>query len=168
LFQGNGKAAFVLGVTLIGTDQSLGEDNARALHVLHEGIKLGSQECAAYVYLSFLSGEQLVNNVKDQARGERYEVLADALRRDPDLRLPNLDKVLPLPPAVLPQWDGTKQTLIDAAKAILPTRAPEPVPHSSTQRTGRAYVSGDLTDGAASFGVDVPRAGAAPTWRGQA
>ena len=29
-----------------------------------------------------------------------------------------LDKVLPLPPAALPFWDGKRQTLIDAAKAV--------------------------------------------------
>ncbi|WP_219553143.1 DUF6396 domain-containing protein [Klebsiella pneumoniae] len=29
------------------------------------------------------------------------------------LKLPNLDKILPLPPAPLPKWDGNAKTLID-------------------------------------------------------
>lgn len=36
------------------------------------------------------------------------------------LKLPNLDEVLPLPPAPLPAWDGNVQTLIDAAKGGMP------------------------------------------------
>lgn len=120
--QGSGKAAYELGTTLKGTRAELGESNARALKVLQQGVKFGSAESATSLYLAFLSGTPLVGSTKDQARGERYEVLADALRRNPDLRLPNLDKVLPLPPAPLPQWDGSKQTLIDAAKAVVPAR----------------------------------------------
>jgi TPR repeat protein len=130
--QGSGKAAYELGTTLKGTRAELGESNVRALKVLQQGVKLGSAESAASLYLAFLSGAPLVGSAKDQARGERYEVLADALRRNPDLRLPNLDKVLPLPPAPLPQWNGNKQTLIDATKAVLPARG------VGTQRTSRA------------------------------
>jgi hypothetical protein len=100
--QSNGKAAFALGVTLEGTDKSLGEDNARALFILHEGVKFGSADCANYLFATFDHGEPMVNNIKDRSRAERYSVLGDMLERDPDLRLPNLDKVVPLPPASLP------------------------------------------------------------------
>lgn len=122
--QGSGRAAYELGTTLKGTRGELGESNARALKVLHEGVKFGSAQSAASLYLAFFSGGPLVGNIKDPSRGERYEVLADALRRNPDLRLPNLDKILPLPPKQLPQWDGDKQTLIDAAKAVVPAANP--------------------------------------------
>ncbi len=53
----------------------------------------------------------------DTARSERYDVLNDALYIIPDLRFPNLDKVLTLPPARLPMWDGKTESLIKAAKA---------------------------------------------------
>jgi len=79
----------------------------------------------------------------DTARSERYSVLGDALYRNPDLKFPNLDKVLPLPPTSLPKWDGNKQTLIDAAKAVLPVPPPPVKSESSpeaTQRTGRARI----------------------------
>jgi len=66
-----------------------------------------------------------------------------ALYTNPDLRFPNLDKVLPLPPARLPMWDGKKESLINAAKAVVPAPAAPPKPTSSpaSQRTGRAHIS---------------------------
>lgn len=68
-------------------------------------------------------------------------ILSDALERNPDLRFPNLDKVLPLPPAKLPMWNGDKETLINAAKAVVPKPAspPKPTP-AAPVRTGRAYI----------------------------
>ncbi|MCA8067806.1 tetratricopeptide repeat protein [Burkholderia sp. AU38729] len=120
--QGSGDAAYALGTTLVGSDKSLDEDNARAFKILHEGVKFGSAKSAAYLFGAFDDGDPVAGGVKDRARAERYSVLADRLERDPDLRLPNLDKVVPLPPAKLPKWDGNKETLIDAAKAV--TSAP--------------------------------------------
>jgi hypothetical protein len=52
-------------------------------------------------------------------RAERYSRLGDALRLNPDLRFPNLDKVLPLPLADLPMWDGQFDTLVNAAKSLM-------------------------------------------------
>ncbi|AOI80281.1 MULTISPECIES: tetratricopeptide repeat protein [Burkholderia] len=140
--QGNGDAAYALGTTLVGSDKSLGEDNAQALKVLHEGVKYGSAKSAAYLFGAFDDGDPVVGNVKDRARAERYSVLADRLERDPDLRLPNLDKVVPLPPTKLPKWDGNKEMLIDAAKAVtsMPVSPVKPAAHPASLRTGRAYV----------------------------
>lgn len=132
--QGSGKAAYELGLTLDNTDRQ----HARALRILHEGVKLGSEDSAGYLFASFDSGDALVENRIDKARAERYQVLANSLWRNPDLRFPNLDKVLPLPPAPLPKWDGDKQTLIDAAKALVPKPVVPPTPGS--QRTGRAHI----------------------------
>ncbi|MHA6828323.1 tetratricopeptide repeat protein [Ralstonia pseudosolanacearum] len=140
--QGNGKAAYALGTTLKGTRAELNEDNVHALKVLHEGVKFGSAESAGYLFAAFDDGDPMVGDVKDRARAERYSVLADRLERDPDLRLPNLDKVVPLPPAPLPKWDGNKETLINAAKAVAPAPAvpSKSEPHPGTLRTGRAHV----------------------------
>ncbi|SFL88134.1 tetratricopeptide repeat protein [Variovorax sp. OV329] len=139
LAQGNGQAAYRLGLTLAGTDKSLDEDNARALWVFHEGVKFGNARCASRLFGAFDDGAPLVMHKKDAARAERYLTIADALRRNPDLRLPNLDKVLPLPPAQLPQWNaGEPSILIDAAKPIIPALPVTPTPGS--QRTGRAHI----------------------------
>lgn len=41
------------------------------------------------------------------------------LYRNPDLRFPNLDKILPLPPVDLPVWNGDPETLRKAAQGVL-------------------------------------------------
>ena len=136
--QGNGQSAYELGIILDGKQAELGEDYARALKVFHEGVKLGNAGCAGWLSGTFRSGEPMVNGIKDIARADRYSRLGDALLRNPDLRLPNLDKVLPLPPADLPKWNGEKKTLVDAAKPLVPAPVTPPTPGS--QRTGRAHI----------------------------
>jgi TPR repeat protein len=166
--QGNGDAAYELGFALRGTDKSLDEDNDRALHALHEGVKFGHADCASSLFVAFSNGKPIVNSVKDPSRADRYDVLAEALFHDPDLRLPNLDKILPLPPAVLPQWDGKKQTLIDAARANPPTRAPspasapKPVLPPSSQRTRGDHILDNLTARTTGVGVGAAVTAAAP------
>jgi TPR repeat protein len=132
--QGSGKAAFELGLTLGNTD----EQHARALQILHEGAKLGNEKAANSLSVAFDAGRALVDHRIDAARAERYSILADALGRNPDLRFPNLDKVLPLPPADLPYWDGDKRTLIDAAKPLVALPAVKPTP--GAMRSGRAHI----------------------------
>jgi hypothetical protein len=140
--QGSAAAAFDLGATLDGNNKSLNEDYARALLVLHEGVKRGSEDSANYLFGAFDDGDALVNSFKDRARAERYHALGGALYTNPDLRFPNLDKVLPLPPARLPMWDGKKESLINAAKAVVPAPAapPKPASNPASQRTGRAHI----------------------------
>jgi len=121
--QGNGASAFELGVILDGTTS---QDFVRALLVLNEGVKFGCAECAGYLSGTFRTGEPMVGSTPDVARADRYSLLGDALLRNTDLRFPNLDKVLPLPPAPLPKWDGQRQTLIDAAQALAPAPAIKP------------------------------------------
>lgn len=135
--QGFGQAALELGVSLSNTTPEF-ENLNRALQVLHEGVKFGSEKAAKYLFASFDDGDPIVGNLKDPSRAARYRALGDALYRNRDLRFPNLDKVLPLPPAPLPAWDGKAQSLIDAAKAVEPVPAPKPTPGAS--RTGRAHI----------------------------
>jgi hypothetical protein len=59
---------------------------------------------------------------------------------NPDLRLPNLDKVLPLPPAVLPYWDGKKKSLIDGAKPVKTVSLDDIKPSPASLREGRAHI----------------------------
>nr|WP_232439281.1 DUF6396 domain-containing protein [Burkholderia ubonensis] len=88
-------------------------------------MKLGSAKCANKLFTEFdgvdlTDGSNLVGYI-DKARAERYSKLGDALEfYQGRLKLPNLDKVLPLPPAPLSKWDGNVQTLIDAATGGTP------------------------------------------------
>ncbi|CAN0627458.1 conserved exported protein of unknown function [Burkholderia multivorans] len=101
------------------------EAKRRALETLHEGVKFGSAKCADNIFTEFngfnlSNGRNFVGYV-DRARAARYSKIGDALGHyQGRLKLPNLDKVLPLPPAPLPKWDGNIKTLIDAAKAVNP------------------------------------------------
>ncbi|HWT21858.1 MAG TPA: tetratricopeptide repeat protein [Variovorax sp.] len=138
--QGSGLAAFELGVTLNVID----EDYSRALHVLHQGTRLGSERSANYLRGAFSRGTPLVNGAIDKSRADRYNALGDALYHNPDLRFPNLDKVLPLPPAPLPQWDMSEpKKLIDAAKAVVPAASsPSQAPTPTSQRTSQLEIVG--------------------------
>ncbi len=139
--QGDGDAGEKLG--LIYARPNTAEAKLRALHVLHEGVKLGSEKCAKVWFTEFdgfslTEGTNLVGYI-DRARAERYSRIGDALEHyGGRLKLPNLDKVLPLPPAPLPKWDGNKQTLIDAAKAVTPR--PKPNPASTLSPQDRAFL----------------------------
>jgi len=122
LAQGYGDAAEALGYLYKGTTP---ESKLQALTVFHEGVKLGSAKCAIALSAEFdgmnlTNGRNIIGHI-DKARAERYNKLGDALEfYGGRLKLPNLDKVLPLPPAPLPKWDGDKQSLIDGAKAVTP------------------------------------------------
>ncbi|QDD67021.1 sel1 repeat family protein [Herbaspirillum seropedicae] len=137
--QENGNAAFLLGHEL-----SFHEQYERALHVLHDAVKFGSEDSANKLFVEFDDGRKLVNKFLDKDRAERYAAIADMLRLNPDLRLPNLDKVLPLPPAILPYWDGDKQTLIDGAKPVKTASLDDIKPSPASLRQGRAHIPDGL------------------------
>ncbi|ONN63594.1 hypothetical protein BTM36_26835 [Herbaspirillum sp. VT-16-41] len=140
--QSNAEAAFQLGAAIRGENVEFGLNNERALRILQEGVRLGSVKSANYLFSAFDDGERLAGGAMDKNRSQRYFVLLDALRRNPDLRFPNLDKILPLPPAKLPMWNGDRNTLLDAAKPILPrpTAPPPPQPNPAWLLTGRAHI----------------------------
>ncbi len=134
--QGNGKAAYELGLEY----RAVREDYAKAVFYFHKGVKFGSERCASALSVMFAGAYMEKGGPSaDPAREDRYKAFADALYQNPDLRFPNLDKVLPLPPAKLPQWDmSDPRTLIDAAKPLIPAPTVKPTPGS--QRTGRAHI----------------------------
>ena len=115
LSQNNRLGAFELALSLNIVDRNY----SAALKIFHAGVKFGSEKCANYLFGSFGPGDALAGNIKDPSRAKRYSILGDAIYDDSDLRFPNLDKILPLPPAPLPKWDGNEDTLIDAAKQIV-------------------------------------------------
>jgi len=118
------------------------DTRALALTTLHTGVKFGCSDCALDLSVEFRKPDDLADMLVpylDKARSERYVVLHNALNLNPLLRFPNLDKVLPLPPAALPPWDGDKQTLLDAAKGVTP-RPSEPKTSTASQRQGRQHL----------------------------
>ncbi|WP_139142947.1 tetratricopeptide repeat protein [Janthinobacterium sp. HH106] len=114
------------------------ETKERALQVLHTGVRLGCEKCANKLTIEFGDPFDLANMLVpyiDKARAERYGVLSRELGFNPNARFPNLDKVLPLPPADLPPWNGDRDTLLHAAKGISPPPAtPQPSDASQLQK----------------------------------
>ncbi|MBQ5946311.1 tetratricopeptide repeat protein [Massilia sp. ST3] len=114
----------------------------RVMRAVHEGVKGGCEYCANNLASEFDRPSDLANMFVpfiDKARGQRYDMLGDALSFNPDRRFPNLDKILPLPPAPLPPWDGTRASLLAAAMAVVP--APSiPAPTEASLRKGRYFL----------------------------
>jgi TPR repeat protein len=144
--QGDGRAGYELGMQYAMLSQADKTQKAPALQYFQQAVKSGNAKAAIALFSDFgLGPSDKTSSVAaevDKSRAERYGVLSDALERNPDLRFPNLDKVLPLPPAKLPMWNGDKETLINAAKAVVPKPATpaKVVPSSAPVRTGRAYI----------------------------
>jgi hypothetical protein len=146
--QGNGDAAFLLGQSYQSPADrnATREDKARALLVFHQGVKYGSELSANRLRIEFSRPqnlEQMIAPYIDPDRAERYRVLSEALSFDPSDRFPNLDKVLPLPPARLPPWNGDRDTLLNAARGVRPPSAP-PKPSATSQRSGRYYLDAEF------------------------
>jgi TPR repeat protein len=137
--QGNAAAAYELGLNLDGDDKALGQDYGHSLNAFQSAVKWGHEDAAGYLASAFDTGKPLVGHAKDPARADRYDTLAKALRLNADLRFPNLDKAIPLPPAPLPKWDGDLDTLVAAAQGVRET--PKPKQTSSGYLQGhRAYL----------------------------
>ena len=81
---------------------------------------MGGGDSARRLWINFGSYDPINGAAPfaDIARAQRYEVFYDALDNNPDLRFPNLDRVLPLPSYDLPAWNGDKKALLEAAKPI--------------------------------------------------
>src|SRR5471032_2013385 len=116
--------------------ETTAETKERALQVLHVGVSLGCEKCANKLTIEFGDPFDLANMVVpyiDKARAERYGVLSRELGFNPNARFPNLDKVLPLPPATLPPWNGDRDTLLHAAMGISPPRKPQERPAAQNE-----------------------------------
>lgn len=114
----------------------------RVMRVVHEGVKGGCEFCANNLASEFDRPSNLDTMFVpfiDKARGERYAMLGKALSFNPDRRFPNLDKILPLPPAPLPPWDGTRESLLAAAMAVVPATF-TPAPTEASLRKGRYFL----------------------------
>jgi hypothetical protein len=174
--QGFGEAAYHLAYEYTFPEtgpKNTREQKLRALKTLHEGVKLGCEQCAVDLKLEFSDPFNLADMMApfiDKARAERYDVLAAALRFNPNRRFPNLDKVLPLPPAHLPMWNGDGATLVKAAMGITLSRK-APGPTAASRRPGRAFLDAGFNlrqSGRLTERPDAPLAGYwRPTAHGQ-
>lgn len=123
--QGNGEAARALGVDL-STDGNYQE----ALEAFQLGVAAGDSTCAYALEHGFRnppSTNELhyLGQQEDLERAERYmkisKVLGNYSYANPTV--PEINEILPLPPAKLPAWDGKLQWL-EARLANIPPEKP--------------------------------------------
>jgi TPR repeat protein len=73
---------------------------------------------------------------KDDERVERYNKISAFLTRHEHLgaKIPDLDNIVPLPPAVLPEWDGTFQWKRERDSAVPVIPSPELIERLSAEK----------------------------------
>ena len=106
--QGLGDASDMLGIRL-----GRKKEYQKALEAFHQGVKNGSSLSASTLEEAF-SGKQkngdmdFLNLSEDSERARRYEIIWKYLAYKDYLqpKVPDLDDIVPLPPAPLPEWDG--------------------------------------------------------------
>lgn len=106
--QGNGEAAYRLALYL----KSVNEDFNGALKYYQLSTKNGYLYAAMTLTHAFdpetTSKDYDYLAVKpDKERSLRYGVIRLEIRNNPEARFPDIDKIVPLPPAGLPEWEGT-------------------------------------------------------------
>ena len=106
---GHGVASRHLGITL-----KLEKKYQEAVKVLHQGAKNGDSQSARRLAHGFKNGLNENNKLDylalkpDAERHMRYKTIARYLSDNDYLqpKVPDLDKIVPLPPAKLPPWDS--------------------------------------------------------------
>ncbi|OOF52639.1 hypothetical protein BKK56_11960 [Rodentibacter genomosp. 2] len=106
--QGLGDASSNLGISF-----QLDKKYAEALKAFHQGVKNGASISAGMLRDGFsknITKESFdfLDVVPDEERSRRYEIIRKYLSRYDYLqpKVPDLDDIVPLPPAPLPEWDG--------------------------------------------------------------
>ena len=123
--QGHGKAAVALGV-----DLKIEGRYQEALEVFQMGVVAGRESAASRLDKAFRgppSSDRLyyLNQQQDLERADRYKTIWRVLARYSyaDPKVPEINEILPLPPAKLPAWDGKLQWL-EARLANIPPPKP--------------------------------------------
>ncbi|AIF46971.1 SEL1-like repeat protein [Dyella japonica] len=132
--QGYGQAANFLGVML----QDLGDgsggadaDNAKAVEAFQKGVAAGNGKSAAILEEAFEAPSPgslgHLDLQSDPDRSRRYREIRLFFRRNDgrNPKVPDIDQIVPLPPAPLPEWDGTFQWEKEQAAATPPPQPSE-------------------------------------------
>ncbi|MBN3005356.1 sel1 repeat family protein [Chromobacterium alkanivorans] len=142
--QGDGNAGDSLGRDLKG--DKLFNDALKAFQL---GVKGGNEASVSTMGETFLepptaSKIYFMNVAKDPERSQRYKAIGDILGRYSYLHptVPELDEIVPLPPAKLPPWDGKIQWLKDHEANIAPPKPSEELMEKLAKAKGLAPKTG--------------------------
>jgi len=123
--QGHTEAAVGLGVYIYE------EKPKEAMEAYQLGTKAGSSQCASWMELGFklLDPKEIgyLGVTPDPERARRYEIITKFLSDYDYLgpKIPEIDEIVPLPPAKLPPWDGKFKWLEEHKANVPPPLPPE-------------------------------------------
>lgn len=125
--QGHGKAAAKLGLRLRRMHRY-----ADAVDIFQNGVSAGNSLSALMLERGF-SGQPSSDGLDnlslppDSERSLRYKQIGKFLRNFEHLNpeIPDIDQIVPLPPAKLPPWDGTFQWVREHDAAVPPEKPSE-------------------------------------------
>ena len=151
--QGSGKAAVILGIYL--------KDEGRyqeALEILQMGIAAGDESAAGRLEDAFrgpLASNQLdyLGQQEDLERAERYKAIWRILARYSYATptVPEINEILPLPPAELPEWDGKLQWLESRLANVPPQKPSEALIRELAEAKGLEPATGKPTPDSPAF-----------------
>jgi len=125
--QGFGNAANELAMELMVKNQY-----AEAVGVFQKGVMSGDRTSASFLrggFDGYTSSDELYYLAlqKDAERSHRYDLIWQFLNRNDgrNPKVPDIDKIVPLPPAKLPAWDGTFQWQKEQDAAVPPPKPSE-------------------------------------------
>lgn len=125
--QGNGEAANSLGVIL-----QIDKRYQEAIEAFQLGVAAGDESSASFLEHGFRGPEATdtlyyLGQKKDPERASRYEQIGDVLGRASyaSPTVPEINDIVPLPPAPLPVWDGKLKWQKDREANIPPAKPSE-------------------------------------------
>lgn len=105
--QGYGDAAYEIALEY----ELVQKDYKKALSYYQEATKLGHKYSSLQLKGSFNASSSKDDDYlgvdKDPERVRRYDLFYKEIRSNSSARFPDIDKIVPLPPAELPKWDGS-------------------------------------------------------------
>ena len=151
--QGHGKAANALGVNL----KNLSRYN-QALEAFQLGVAAGYDSSAGWLGETFgsdipKSSMYYMDQLADQERAERYNKIWKLLHgySYANPKVPEINDIVPLPPAPLPEWDGKLQW-VEARKAnIAPEKPGEALINELAKEKGLNPATGKPLPGSPVF-----------------
>jgi TPR repeat protein len=125
--QGHGKAA-----TSLAIDRSADKFYSEAVKAFQQGVMAGNSQAASFLEGGFKGPppDDRLNYLalpNDPERARRYKLIGKFLDDNEGLnpKVPDIDLIVPLPPAKLPPWDGTFQWQKEHAAAVPPQKPTE-------------------------------------------
>ncbi|WP_249215475.1 MULTISPECIES: DUF6396 domain-containing protein [unclassified Providencia] len=105
--QGYSEAAYTLGV-----DYKIKKNYTQALYFYQKSAEYSHELGASTLADAFNTNDpnndlDYVGQKIDPERVRRYKLIEQELSNNPYAKFPDINNIVPLPPAELPEWDGT-------------------------------------------------------------